>query len=72
MIVSIWVFFMLGEPDVRTHATPYVQVTASPWEHDYAPEDTEQTCAAEFHAKYPSACVCDSGWHRQEVRVMGG
>lgn len=72
MIVSIWVFFMLGDPTPSEPGTAYVQVTASPWEHDYAPETTEQACAAEFAVKYPGHPVCECGWSRQEVKVMGG
>lgn len=71
MIVAIWVFFMVGEPDVRTHATPYVQIEASPYMHDVRPDVVERDCAQEFATKYPGSCVCDSGWHRQEVKVMG-
>ena len=41
MIVSIWVFCLLGEPLAGEHGTPYVQHTASPFEHDYAPEQVE-------------------------------
>lgn len=71
MIVAVWVFFMLGEPTVEHPGTPYVQATASPFEHDYHPEEVEAACERQFHLLYPEACVCDSGWHRQDVKVMG-
>ena len=72
MIVSIWVFFMLGDSLAQSeHRTAYVQVTASQTQHDYAPEGFEQACEEEFHELYPSYVVCDSGWCRQQVTVMG-
>ena len=71
MIVSIWVFLMLGYESPEHPGVPYVQMTASPRVHDYAPEQVEQACEREFHKLYPGACVCDSGWYRQQVTVMG-
>jgi len=71
MIVSIWVFFMLGEPSLDHPGTSYVQTTASPWEHEREPEVVEHRCADAFHAKYPGVTVCDSGWCKQSVQVMG-
>lgn len=70
MIVSIWVFCMLGE-QVAQQGTPYVQIVASPYMHDVRPDVVEHDCAAEFAAKYPGCTVCESGWHRQDVQVMG-
>lgn len=73
MIVSIWVFLIMGEPMADHPGTPYVQATASSHTHDYAParEELEEACENRFHLLYPEACICESGWHRQEVRVMG-
>lgn len=71
MIVSIWVFLIMGEPVADHPGTPYVQATASPFEHDSAPEQVEAECERQFHELYPEACICDSGWHRQQVTVMG-
>lgn len=72
MIVSIWVFFMVGDALEQTeHRTAYVQDFASPWEHDREPTVVEQRCEEEFHRRYPGYVVCDSGWCRQEVKVMG-
>ena len=72
MIVSIWVFFMLGDSlEQAEHRTAYVQVTASQTQHIYAPEQFENACAEEFHQLYPDYVVCESGWHRQQVQVMG-
>jgi hypothetical protein len=71
MILSIWVFFMLGDPTPTEPGIAYVQATASRFQHDYAPEATEQACAAEYAAKYPGHPVCECGWRRQEVTVMG-
>ena len=73
MIVSIWVFFMLGDSLAsEEHRTAYVQQIVSPYTHDYGPERVEQECAEEFHERYPGYVVCESGWCRQEVKVMGG
>lgn len=71
MIVSIWVFLILGYDTPDHPGAPYVQATASPFEHDYQPEQVEEACERQFHLLYPTACICESGWHRQEVRVMG-
>jgi hypothetical protein len=71
MIVSIWVFFMLGEPTVTEPGTPYVQVVVPAWEHDHQAAQVEQDCAKKFQAKYPGHPVCDSGWCCQPVKVMG-
>lgn len=71
MIVSIWVFLILGEPVDGHPGTPYVQAVAPAYVHDHYPERVEAACAKEFHRLYPDACVCDSGWHIQEVKVMG-
>lgn len=71
MIVSIWVFFLLGEPLAGEHGTPYVQQTASPFEHDYAPEQVEADVLQAFHNTYPGHVAVDGGWARQSVQVMG-
>jgi len=71
MIVSIWVFFMLGEPTLTEPGTPYVQIVSSPYMHDVRPDVVERDCAQEYAAKYGSHPVCDCGWRRQEVTVMG-
>lgn len=72
MIISIWVFFMLGEPVEQDHGTAYVQIEASRYMHDVRPDVVEHDCAELFHNKYPGIAVCDSGWCKQSVRVMGG
>lgn len=72
MILSIWVFFILGDPTPDEPGTAYVQHTASPFEHDYAPELVESDTWGEYYAKYPGHRVNESGWRKQEVTVMGG
>jgi hypothetical protein len=74
MIVSIWVFFLLGDPLSSDHGTPYVQFEASQSWHDDANrrELIEHRCHEIYDATYPGHPVCDSGWCRQEVKVMGG
>ena len=74
MIVSIWVFFLMGDPLAHEHGIPYVQHTAPEPVHATAwrREDFEQECRAEFEGKYPGHVVCDSGWCKQKVEVMGG
>lgn len=72
MIINIWVFFMLGDALEQTeHRTAYVQVTAPQHMHDTRPEAIETECEEEFHRLYPGYVVCESGWCRQQVRVMG-
>lgn len=72
MILSIWVFFMLGDPTPTEPGIAYVQIAASPYMHDVRPDVVERDCAAEYAAKYPGHPVCECGWRRQEVKVMGG
>jgi hypothetical protein len=69
MIVSIWVFMVLGVQEDQ--GTAYVQHTASAHQHDYAPEKVERETCIEFEEKYPGHVVAESGWHRQSVKVMG-
>lgn len=71
MIVSIWVFFMLGDPFATEHGTPYVQRTASSIVHDMEParELVEETAHQEFASRYPGHVVTDSGWRKQDVTV---
>lgn len=72
MIVSVWVFFMLGDSLAENeHRTAYVQIAASPYMHDVRPDVVEHDCEALFHDRYPDYVVCDSGWCRQQVQVMG-
>lgn len=71
MIVSLWVFFLLGDPLAEDHGTPYVQATASAWEHDRCPAEVEHWAYKQFHERYPGHAICDSGWCRQQVQVMG-
>lgn len=72
MIVSIWVFFMVGDALAQEeHRTAYVQETCSQIQHSRYPELIERECEEEFHRLYPGYVVCDSGWCRQEVKVMG-
>lgn len=71
MIVSIWVFFLLGDPFASEHGTPYVQRTASSIVHDMEParELVEETAHQEFSRRYPGHVVTDSGWRKQDVTV---
>jgi hypothetical protein len=74
MIVSIWVFALLGEPVAAEHGTPYVQVTASALDHDRGTirEQIEARAWEKFHHDFPGVTVMvDEGWRRQDVRVMG-
>lgn len=71
MIVSIWVFFMLGYETPDHPGAAYVQIAASPYMHDVRPDVVEHDCEALFHDRYPDYVVCDSGWCRQQVQVMG-
>lgn len=74
MIVSIWVFFLMGDSLTQEHGTPYVQHTAPEPVHATAwrRADFESECYQEFHAKYPGHVVCDSGWCKQQVEVWAG
>ena len=73
MILSIWVFFIVGDPLASDHGIPYVQQTVPASVH--ASHDAsylvEETCRSKFERLYPGHHVCDSGWCQQEVRVMG-
>jgi len=74
VIISIWVFFLLGEPQAAAeHGTPYTQVTASALEHDRSVirEQIEARAHEKFHHDYPGHYVCDGGWVRQKVQVNG-
>jgi hypothetical protein len=73
MIVSIWVFFMLGDPLTGEHGTPYVQRTASETVHSRPAlrDGVEDAARMLYEHDYPGHPVCDSGWCRQEIRVMG-
>lgn len=72
MIISIWVFFMLGDSLTQEeHRTAYVQIEAPAYMHDVRPEIIETECAEEFHLRYPGYVVCDSGWCKQQVQVWG-
>lgn len=72
MIVDIWVFFVLGDSLAgNEHRTAYVQQTASQTQHRRYPEMVELQCEREFHRLYPGYVVCDSGWCRQRIQVMG-
>lgn len=69
MILSIWVYFMVGDPTPAEPGIAYVQATASVLEHDRAPERVETRCAQEFAVKYPGHEVCECGWRQQTVQV---
>lgn len=71
MIISVWVFFMLGEPTPSEPGTAYVQYEAKPWMHDKQPEVIEAACRKEYAEKYRTHPVYESGWKRQEIKVMG-
>jgi len=71
MMVSIWVYFLLGDPLAGEHGTPYVQHTASEIVHS-RPELRERLEARtheEFDHNYPGHYVCDGGWCKQQVEV---
>lgn len=71
MIVSIWVFLILGVQEDQ--GTAYVQATASEYAHSH-PElcrRVERDAQKEFERMFPGHTVADSGWQRQEVKVMG-
>lgn len=70
MIISVWVFFMLGDSLVPGEAPAYEQQVVSRYTHDYGPGRVEEECARDFHEKHPHHVVCDSGWCQQSVRVM--
>lgn len=73
MIISIWVFLILGEPVEQYHGTPYVQMTCPAFVHDtdHVRTALEQSARERFEHMYPGQVVADSGWHKQEIRVMG-
>jgi len=73
MIVSIWVFLILGEPVEQYHGTPYVQMTCPAFVHDtdHARQELEESMRKRFNEAYPGCTVADSGWYRQSVEVMG-
>lgn len=72
MILSIWVFFMVGDPTPAEPGIAYVQQTAPAWQHANDPELVEEWCAKEFATRYPGHVVCECGWRQQSVKVMGG
>lgn len=71
MILSIWVFFILGDP--APAGTAYVQATAPAFVHDteHARQALEEAMEERFHDCYPDVAICERGWCRQDVRVMG-
>lgn len=71
MILSIWVYFLLGDPMASEHGTPYVQVEAPAIVHDSQPmrEKLEDRCRRRFEADFPGHVVRDWGWRKQEVTV---
>ena len=71
MIVSIWVYFLLGEPLAGEQGTPYVQVTAPAFVHDTdGPRAAlEKKMNKRFHQDFPGHVVIDGGWVRQRVQV---
>jgi hypothetical protein len=74
MIISIWVFFMIGEPSESAHGTPYVQATAPAFVHDteHARAALEGAMAEKFRHDFPGVAVVESGWNRQSVEVWAG
>jgi hypothetical protein len=71
MIVSIWVYFLLGDTLAGEQGTPYVQHTASEIVHS-RPEQRDRVEAqtrAEFNRNYPGHSVCEGGWCKQKVEV---
>ena len=74
MIISIWVFTLLGEPIEPQHGTPYAQVTASALDHDRGQirHAIEARAWDKFHHDFPGVTVMvEEGWRRQPVEVMG-
>lgn len=73
MILSIWVFFLLGDPLPGEAGIAYTQVTASAHDHDRSPirEQVEARAWEKFRHDYPGHAVCDGGWCKQRVEVAG-
>ena len=71
MILSIWVFFVLGDSLVPGEPPAYEQVTTSAYVHRVNPGIVQEECEEMFHEKHPHHVVCDSGWCQQSVQVMG-
>lgn len=71
MMLSIWVFFLLGDPLPGEKGIAYTQVTASATDHDRGQirEQIEARALERFHHDYPGHAICDGGWCRQEVKV---
>lgn len=69
MIISIWVFFLLGDSLADNEGPAYTQVTASRIVHDHTPEKVEEQCLSQFHERYPHHVICDGGWVQQKVHV---
>jgi hypothetical protein len=73
MTVTIWVFYLMGETLTGEHGTPYIQFEASQRWHETQSEREliERACRDIYNETYPHHPVFDSGWCRQEVKVMG-
>lgn len=69
MILSIWVFFVLGDSLVPGESPAYEQVEVSRIAHSHAAESIEASCRREFGLKHPHHVICDSGWCQQKVKV---
>lgn len=73
MIISVWVFFMLGDSVLaEEHRTAYVQHIVPPQVHstDWRREEFENLTRSQFEERYPGHVVTDSGWTLQTVEVM--
>jgi hypothetical protein len=73
VILSIWVYFMVGDPTPAEPGIAYVQATCPAFVHDtdHAREALEQAMQERFEHDYPGHLVAECGWRRQEVKVMG-
>ena len=71
MIISIWVFTLLGEPIEPQHGTPYAQVTASALDHDRGQirEQIEARAWEKFHRDFPGVTVHDPVYIEDGVSI---
>lgn len=72
MMLTIWVFALMGQPLAGDHGTPYVQVTASDTAHSTPRmrEAIEKECRTKFVHDFPGRAIsCECGWAQQKVEV---
>lgn len=69
MMLSLWVFFLVGDSLVEGEAPAYEQQISSAHAHRVSPRTIEAACRRKFAERHPHHIICDSGWCRQEVKV---